>query len=341
VTVAVGLDVAMLAARTGHDADVLARVLLDEVRLGRVVHDGDGFRLDLDHVEPTLVRAFRSFPEFPAPETTPPEAAGRSTTMTTTKTVRVKAAELRRLHLHRYAALVRPLDYDERGRLEDSIRHGYDDSHPIVVWARTGEIVDGRNRRDVAVGLGLADVPVVEREFADDAEVAAYVLAANLARRHLTAKERRELAGRLVVNGTSTRRAAKTAGVSEATARRAAADARAGASPDAPTSERVTGSDGKSYPATKPRAAKPQAAKRKAKPITRLRLTPEQREFGSNLTRMAVCADDVLAPVRALGAGLLDVDDERRSAWLEHVATIERVTDSLRDLVASVGSPTT
>jgi transposase len=175
---------------------------------------------------------------------------------------RLGPAALRHLHVHRHAALFRPLEGDERDRLRDSLQHGYDPLHPIVVAARSSEIVDGRNRRDLAVELGI-DALVLKRDFADDAEIATFIAAENLARRHLDQRERRELAGRLVVNGTSTRQAARATGVSEATARRAAADARVDASPDAPAAERVNGRDGKSYPATRSRR-KPATSKNRS-----------------------------------------------------------------------------
>jgi len=167
----------------------------------------------------------------------------------TTKTL--SNGELRTLAVHRDAGLFRPLEGDERERLRASMRSGYDDAHPLIVWNKTGEIVDGRNRRDLAAELQHRDVPVAYVDFPDETAVRAYIVAQNLARRHLDRREQRALAGKLVVNGESTRQAAKKAGVSEATARRAAADARAGASGDAPAAERVTGADGKSYPATK------------------------------------------------------------------------------------------
>jgi ParB-like chromosome segregation protein Spo0J len=168
---------------------------------------------------------------------------------------RLGPAELRRLHVHRYAALFRVLAGDERDRLRDSLRaRGFDPLYPIVI-SPDRQIVDGRNRRDLCADLEI-DALVVVREFADDAEVARFIIGANLARRHLDARERRELAGRLVVNGTSTREAAKAAGVSEATARRAAGEARAGATHDAPAAERVVGADGKRYPATRQHVAR-------------------------------------------------------------------------------------
>src|SRR5262249_6479401 len=136
---------------------------------------------------------------------------------------------------------------------ESMQQRGYDLLHPIVVAAASGEIVDGRNRRDLALELDLGDVPVVERDFADDSAIAEFIVAQNICRRHLDASERRQLAGRLCAsNGMSTRQAAKAAGVSTATAHRAASEARAAAGVSSETPARTIGSDGKSYPATKP-----------------------------------------------------------------------------------------
>ena len=139
--------------------------------------------------------------------------------------------QLRPLAVHRCAGLCRPLNEDERDRLRESLQHGYDPLHPIVVDAASGAICDGRNRRDVCCELDIAAV-VVEREFADDAEIKQFVLAQNVARRHLDRREQRELAGRLVNGGMSTRKAAKEAGVSQMTAQRAAAKQRASESDD-------------------------------------------------------------------------------------------------------------
>jgi ParB-like chromosome segregation protein Spo0J len=134
---------------------------------------------------------------------------------TTTKELAPTA--LKALHVHRYAGIFRPVEGDELDKLRDSIRAGYDASHPIVVWAQTGEIVDGRNRRDVALEVGAKKVPAVYVDFPDDDEVRRFIVQQNLARRHLTTKERAALAGQLVVNGASVRAAAKSAGVSKDT----------------------------------------------------------------------------------------------------------------------------
>jgi ParB/Sulfiredoxin domain len=82
-------------------------------------------------------------------------------------------ADLRALHVHRAAGYFRVLEGDERQRLIDSITaHAYDPAHPLVVWSDTGEIVDGRNRRDIAAELECSEVPAVFVDFPDEAAVA-------------------------------------------------------------------------------------------------------------------------------------------------------------------------
>ena len=203
--------------------------------------------------------------------------------MSTSKLVRLDPPALRRLSVHHHAAIFRPLAGDERDMLRSSLRAGFDPQRAIVVDAASGAICDGRNRRDVCVELGIAAF-VVEREFADDAEIAAYVVSANLARRHLDQRERRELAGRLVMNGTSTREAAKATGTSKATAQRAAAAARkAGVSSETPARSRrarTHGADGKSYPATKKRPSTKAATVQRFDTVARQYQAMRQAQIG-------------------------------------------------------------
>lgn len=177
----------------------------------------------------------------------------------TTRTL--STAELRKLTVHRRAGIFRPLEGDERKRLLASIRNGYDEAHPIVAWSKTNEVIDGRNRRDVAVELRCTDVPVAFVDFPDEDAVTAFVIAQNLARRHLDPKERAELAARLVNGGMSTRSAARVTNVSKDTAQRAASAARSsGVSSETPAKTRRVGADGKSYPATR-KSSKPKPTK--------------------------------------------------------------------------------
>jgi ParB-like chromosome segregation protein Spo0J len=146
-------------------------------------------------------------------------------------TVRLLAChELRRLPLHQYAAIFPALSLSERNDLRVLIRAGYDPAEPIVIWAETGEIVDGRSRRDACGDLGINDVPCAFVHFPDDEAVRRYVIQANLARRHLGQEARRTLGAQLVNgHGYKVRDAAKLAGVSAATVSRAARAARGAA----------------------------------------------------------------------------------------------------------------
>jgi ParB-like chromosome segregation protein Spo0J len=188
-----------------------------------------------------------------------------TTTGYTTTVKQVASTELKRLPVHRHAGIFRPVAGDELERLRNSIQNGYDDLHPIVVWKETGEIVDGRNRRDLAVDLKCTNVPVAFVAFPNENAVTEFIIAQNLARRHLTTKERAELAGALVINGTSVRTAAKTTGVSKSTTQRAANKARARVPSGTAAKRRTAGADGKSYPATKPKP-KPRTSRTSSPP---------------------------------------------------------------------------
>jgi ParB-like chromosome segregation protein Spo0J len=66
---------------------------------------------------------------------------------------------------------------------------GYDKSQPIVLWKGEGVVVDGHTRLQAAREVGIAEVPVEEKEFAslDDAKLYAYRRQAE--RRNLTPAE--------------------------------------------------------------------------------------------------------------------------------------------------------
>lgn len=214
--------------------------------------------------------------------------------MSANKLVRLAPPALRRLTVHRYAGLFPALVGDERDRLRESLRTGYDEDHAIVVTP-SGEIVDGRNRRDLACELELHDVPVLVREFVDDAAIATYIASMNIARRHLAARQQRELAGRLVaIDGISTRQAGKLAGVSQSTAGRAACEARAQVShADSPAPKsRTNGSDGKSYPATRPKSKSiPRVDPPNPKPDPRIARVRKALDLLAQMTSEAIPAE--------------------------------------------------
>lgn len=108
-----------------------------------------------------------------------------------------------------------------------------------------GDILDGHHRAMIADSLGIEYPKVVREGWTEDQKLA-HVVALNAHRRHLTATERAEVVARLRSEGMSTRAIAKVVKVDDKTIR----NDLAGAEYSAP--QRVTGEDGKSYPAVSP-----------------------------------------------------------------------------------------
>jgi len=124
---------------------------------------------------------------------------------------------------------------------------------PIVVDAASGLIVDGHHRQRALDELRSEGVKVADyrdvRRFADDEQRVAFVLAANLFRRHLSRAQRNELVSTLRERGWSLRRIGTVVGVAVGTVHRHLSGV-----PDR-TPERVTGRDAKAYRARRPKAA--------------------------------------------------------------------------------------
>jgi hypothetical protein len=123
---------------------------------------------------------------------------------------------------------------------------------PVVVDAETGAVIDGHTRLRAweelrAEGVKVPDYPRQVVRFADDDERRAFVLAANLFRRHLSREQRAELVARLRGEGWSLRKIGETVGIDVATVHRDLTVA------DATVPERIVGRDGRSQPARKPK----------------------------------------------------------------------------------------
>ncbi|MDP9476840.1 MAG: DNA modification methylase [Actinomycetota bacterium] len=102
-----------------------------------------------------------------------------------------------------FAEVVPAMSGEERATLlEDVGRYGV--RVPIVVWRRPGEgsgedelvVVDGHNRREVALELGVL-LPVIEEEFAGPADARERAIRSQLSRRNLSRIARIQLAERL------------------------------------------------------------------------------------------------------------------------------------------------
>ena len=85
-----------------------------------------------------------------------------------------------------------PLSTDLYERLREDIRHrGI--QIPILVDNTTGEVIDGKQRKQIAHELGIKDVPTIYVGRLRPSERADLRLAVNLYRRHLTRAQMREL----------------------------------------------------------------------------------------------------------------------------------------------------
>lgn len=139
-----------------------------------------------------------------------------------------------------------PLTPDEyEGLVSDIAIHGV---QVPVELDEEGDVLDGHHRLRACAELGIRDYPSIIRYGLSEEEKVEHIVALNSARRHLTRQQRRELAVELGARGWSTRRIASALGVTQPTVR---ADlehpGERNLSPD-----KVTGADGKSYPARRP-----------------------------------------------------------------------------------------
>ncbi len=84
------------------------------------------------------------------------------------------------------------IDPKVRGSIAADMRQrGYDESDPIVVWDRDGElvVVDGHTRIEAAMDAGLAEIVIVEQGFDDELAALTYTLHKQRDRRNLTGEE--------------------------------------------------------------------------------------------------------------------------------------------------------
>lgn len=140
--------------------------------------------------------------------------------------------------------LLPPLTVDQRDLLRQSIlENGVLEP---VVFDEDGEILDGHHRVEIAEELGI-EYP---RRVIDDLDRPGknmYALTVNVARRQLDQSVRGGLVAQMRIRGMSIRQIAKAVGVDPKTVRNDLAQVGNPSPPD-----KVTGSDGKSYAASRP-----------------------------------------------------------------------------------------
>jgi len=117
----------------------------------------------------------------------------------------------------------------------------------------TGAVLDGHHRIRACEELGITDYPTIIRTGMDEDQKRQHVLALNLDRRHLTGDQRKELTAKLRALGMSLRAIAKAENVSLGTVHADAQVFNSEHLDDAEPPAKVTGADGKQYPATRPK----------------------------------------------------------------------------------------
>lgn len=155
------------------------------------------------------------------------------------------------MKFHPFAEKFPLMEGKEYETFKDGIRatNGIKDD-PILYRVVDGEKqgLDGRNRLIACRDLNIE--PTFKQVAVPDDDVLAFILRKNVHRRHLTPKVRRSIVVELRKEGKSWRDIGDTTGISPRTAKRdLAAAGGANATPDT-----VTGKDGKTYSATRPKA---------------------------------------------------------------------------------------
>lgn len=140
-----------------------------------------------------------------------------------------------------------PLSASESAALRDDIvKRGV--QVPIEMDDQ-GNVLDGHHRVRICKELEISHYPTIIRVGMDDDEKLEHILALNLARRHLTRKQRQDLVANLRGRQWSTRKIAGAINVAQSTVMDDLSTERF-RSVDLP--ERIIGKDGKSRPARKP-----------------------------------------------------------------------------------------
>lgn len=144
-----------------------------------------------------------------------------------------------------YIDLLPSLSSDEYKALKNDIIER-DSVLIAIVIDDDGNIIDGHNRLKIASEFNILDVSFDIRPNLSEDEKRQLAIDLNLHRRHLTKEQRREWSIKLREDGNSTRQIAEKLGTSQRTVSRDIASGEAIASP-----QKVTGKDGKQYPAKK------------------------------------------------------------------------------------------
>lgn len=185
-----------------------------------------------------------------------------------------------------------------------------------VMKDQHGRIIDGHHRTRLAAELGV-ECPHEVREVANDDEARELARTLNTDRRHLTAAQRRSVVAALREQGHSTRAIANAVGVDKKQVQRDLEEVGTVSPPD-----RVTGKDGKSYPATRRAPKQPTSGRQ-----PRADRAEQIRALASSGMRSNQIAEEIglgEAQVRAIAR------DEGIDIVADRIVPKSRVIDSLR-----------
>jgi hypothetical protein len=183
-----------------------------------------------------------------------------------------------------------------------------------AVHDQHGRTLDGRNRERLAGQLGVELPPPITVEVRDDGHARELALDLNLARRHLSVGDRRDLVGGLRAEGKSERAIADELGVPKTTVHR---DLQASGGPGGPPApETVAGQDGKSYPAKRKRRPRPVRV-----PADKAELYGVAQDLSRAIARGNLDRARRLAVQVCLGLGVSVIESQETSEYHRDAAT--------------------
>lgn len=195
-------------------------------------------------------------------------------------------------HWHPFAELFPLLTGEEWESFCASIRRSRGNREPVIYRRLPDgrfQGIDGRNRYRACEETGQRCRMEEAADLETEEEVRQYIIDKNLRRRHMTAEQRRPFVADLKEEGKSNRAIAAALNVSEATVRN---DLKvSGAQGCAP--EKVTGTDGKTYPATLPKQPAPTPPRQPGDsilPELRLKVLPRRWAEVERLTQVQQAA---------------------------------------------------
>lgn len=102
----------------------------------------------------------------------------------------IKLMKTKELNLTEPFSRLFPIDWDIISEIRENMKtHGYDWSHPVVVWKDKRIVIDGHTRVEAALRLGIKEIPVCEKDFTDEDEALNYAVHCQVNRRNLTDAE--------------------------------------------------------------------------------------------------------------------------------------------------------